>query len=119
MLAFAYSGLADGERYHVYGGGAVGIVIGTRSALFTPMMQLGIIIVDEEHDSSFQTARRLGYSARADSGVVAHSAKHSSIAGSCHTFARNFIQRHAGQLSALAFNTTARWQCQSTHRRNY
>jgi primosomal protein N' (replication factor Y) len=62
-----HSGLADGERYHAWRRaqrGEAGIVIGTRSALFTPMMQLGIIIVDEEHDSSFKQQEGFRYSAR-------------------------------------------------------
>jgi primosomal protein N' (replication factor Y) len=45
------------------------IVIGTRSAIFTPMLNLGIIIVDEEHDSSFKQQSGLRYSAR-DLAVV-------------------------------------------------
>ena len=62
-----HSGLADGERYRAWRRaqrGEAGIVIGTRSALFTPMMQLGIIIVDEEHDSSFEQQEGFRYSAR-------------------------------------------------------
>ncbi|MBE1043762.1 hypothetical protein IH768_30055, partial [Escherichia coli] len=34
--------------------GEAAIVIGTRSALFTPFRQLGVIIIDEEHDSSYK-----------------------------------------------------------------
>ena len=62
-----HSGLADGERYNAWRRaqrGEAGIVIGTRSALFTPMLRLGIIIVDEEHDSSFKQQEGFRYSAR-------------------------------------------------------
>jgi primosomal protein N' (replication factor Y) len=44
--------------------GKAGIIIGTRSALFTPMPALGLIIVDEAHDASFKQQDGLRYSAR-------------------------------------------------------
>jgi primosomal protein N' (replication factor Y) len=44
--------------------GIVRIVIGTRSAIFTPFAQLGIIILDEEHDASFKQQSGFRYSAR-------------------------------------------------------
>lgn len=62
-----HSGLADGERFAAWrraARGEVGIVIGTRSALFTPLAKPGIIIVDEEHDSSFKQQEGFRYSAR-------------------------------------------------------
>ncbi len=42
----------------------VDIVIGTRSAIFSPIKRLGIIVVDEEHDASFKSQHNLRYSAR-------------------------------------------------------
>ena len=66
-VAVLHSGLADGERFAAWrraARGEVGIVIGTRSALFTPLAKPGIIIVDEEHDSSFKQQEGFRYSAR-------------------------------------------------------
>lgn len=66
-IAVLHSGLADGERYTAWRKaqrGEVGIVIGTRSAIFTPLVKPGIIIVDEEHDSSFKQQDGFRYSAR-------------------------------------------------------
>lgn len=40
------------------------LIIGTRSAIFTPLQKSGIIIIDEEHDSSFKQQNNLRYSAR-------------------------------------------------------
>ena len=52
-----HSGLSDGERYDAWRRMLQGepmVVIGTRSAVFSPLPQLGIIILDEEHDGSFK-----------------------------------------------------------------
>lgn len=49
--------------------GDVRVVIGARSALFLPFVELGLIIVDEEHDSAFKQDDRVPYSAR-DMAVV-------------------------------------------------
>jgi len=52
-----HSALSDGERYDTWRqmlGGTPQVVIGTRSAIFAPLPNLGIIILDEEHDSSFK-----------------------------------------------------------------
>ncbi len=52
-----HSGLSDGERYDAWRRMLQGdplVAIGTRSAVFAPLSRLGIIILDEEHDSSFK-----------------------------------------------------------------
>jgi primosomal protein N' (replication factor Y) len=56
-VAIQHSGLSDGERHdqwHRIRRGDVGVVIGTRSAVFAPLRQPGLIIVDEEHDTSYK-----------------------------------------------------------------
>ncbi|MEM9213533.1 MAG: primosomal protein N' [Cyanobacteria bacterium P01_F01_bin.150] len=55
-----HSGLSDGERYDTWRHmlrGIPSIVIGTRSAIFVPLPQLGLIVLDEEHDGSFKQDR--------------------------------------------------------------
>lgn len=62
-----HSGLNETERLNAWlaaRDGQAGIVIGTRSALFAPFRKLGIIIVDEEHDSSYKQQDSLRYHAR-------------------------------------------------------
>ncbi len=62
-----HSGLNDSERLQAWLSARdkrAGIIIGTRSALLTPFAELGIIIVDEEHDSSYKQQDSLRYHAR-------------------------------------------------------
>tara|TARA_R110002073_G_scaffold185130_1_gene343653 strand:- start:162 stop:2393 length:2232 start_codon:yes stop_codon:yes gene_type:complete len=62
-----HSGLNETERLNAWRlarDGAAGIVIGTRSAIFTPLANPGLIIIDEEHDSSFKQQDGFRYSAR-------------------------------------------------------
>ena len=62
-----HSGLNDSERLAVWlraRSGENAIVIGTRSALFTPFARLGAIIIDEEHDSSYKQQEGWRYHAR-------------------------------------------------------
>ncbi|MCG9683963.1 primosomal protein N' [Vibrio sp. Isolate23] len=66
-VAVIHSGLNDSERLNAWLSArdkAAGIVIGTRSALLTPFADLGIIIVDEEHDASYKQQDSLRYHAR-------------------------------------------------------
>jgi len=56
-IAALHSGLSDRERLAAWRSAARGearIVIGTRSAVFAPLPDLGVIVVDEEHDASFK-----------------------------------------------------------------
>ncbi|MFS1525107.1 primosomal protein N' [Microbulbifer sp. 2304DJ12-6] len=71
-IAALHSGLAEGERAQSWLAAAAGqadIVIGTRSAIMTPLPRLGVVIVDEEHDASFKQQDGVRYSAR-DLAVV-------------------------------------------------
>lgn len=55
-VAMLHSGLSDGERFDEWKRllkGEAKIVVGARSAIFAPVKNLGLIIVDEEHDSSY------------------------------------------------------------------
>ena len=71
-VAVLHSGLSAGERYDQWvriARGEVSIAIGARSAVFAPLANIGIIIVDEEHDTSYKQDSRLRYNAR-DLAVV-------------------------------------------------
>jgi primosomal protein N' (replication factor Y) len=71
-VAVVHSGLTDSERREAWRsahGGHARIVIGTRSAVFTSMPRLSLIVVDEEHDASYKQHEGFRYSAR-DLAVV-------------------------------------------------
>jgi primosomal protein N' (replication factor Y) len=71
-VAVQHSGLSDGERsdqWYRIRRGDVSVVVGTRSAVFAPLDKLGLIIVDEEHDTSFKQEETPRYHGR-DVAVV-------------------------------------------------
>lgn len=62
-----HSGITRTERrrlWHMAGRGEVGLVVGARSALFLPFRDLGLIVVDEEHDGSYKQDETVHYNAR-------------------------------------------------------
>ena len=62
-----HSGLNDNERARTWGACARGearVIVGTRSAVFTPLPEAGLIIVDEEHDGSYKQQDGIRYHAR-------------------------------------------------------
>ena len=66
-VAVLHSGLGERERLMAWQqarSGEAAIIIGTRSAIFTPLARPGLLIVDEEHDSSLKQQEGLRYSAR-------------------------------------------------------
>ena len=66
-IAVLHSGLTARQRLNAWleaASGTAGIILGTRSAVFTPMAAPGLIVVDEEHDGSFKQQDGFRYSAR-------------------------------------------------------
>lgn len=66
-VAVLHSGLSDGERLQAWARaqrGQARMLLGTRMAVFAPMSELGLIVVDEEHDPSYKQQEGLRYSAR-------------------------------------------------------
>ncbi|MBA2301872.1 MAG: primosomal protein N' [Acidobacteria bacterium] len=71
-VAIQHSGLSDGERHdqwHRIRRGEVDVVVGTRSAVFAPVTNVGLVIVDEEHDGSYKQEETPRYHGR-DVAVV-------------------------------------------------
>lgn len=66
-LAVLHSGLSPGERLEQWQrlrGGATPIAVGARSALFAPLENLGVIVIDEEHDTAYKNDEGFRYRAR-------------------------------------------------------
>jgi primosomal protein N' (replication factor Y) len=115
-LAVLHSALSDADRlaaWRAAASGAARIVVGTRSAVFAPLPDLGVIIVDEEHDSSLkQHEGGFHYSARDLALVRAQRAQVPVVLGSAtpsletlHNVAsgryqRLLLPRRAGQAAA-------------------
>ena len=67
QVAVLHSALSDGERYdewHRIRTGEARVVVGPRSAIFAPVANLGLIVVDEEHDPSYKQDETPRYHAR-------------------------------------------------------
>lgn len=65
-VAIFHSSLSDGEKYDEYKkimNGEVHVVVGTRSAIFTPVKSLGLIIIDEEHSTNYKQENNPKYHA--------------------------------------------------------
>jgi primosomal protein N' (replication factor Y) (superfamily II helicase) len=80
-IAVLHSGLTDQERLCAWlmaRAGRAPLVLGTRSAVFTPLARPGLIVVDEEHDASYKQQDGFRYSAR-DLAVLRASREHVPI----------------------------------------
>ena len=65
-IAILHSGLSDGEKYDEYtkiNDGLVHVVVGTRSAIFAPLNNIGLIIIDEEHSTTYKQETTPRYNA--------------------------------------------------------
>ena len=97
-VAVYHSGLNPGERFDQWmrmARGEVDLVIGARSALFAPLQNLGVIIVDEEHDHSYKQEEGPRYQARDAAVVRGKMEKAVVVLGSRHAFGPVLLQcRH-------------------------
>ncbi len=105
-----HSGLSDGERlcgwYQALTENA-GIVISTRSGIFTPLPKLGLIIVDEEHDSSYKQQDTFRYNARDLAIYRAKQAACPVILGSATPSLESFYNAAGGRFQHLTLRVRA------------
>lgn len=103
-IAVLHSALADGERLNGWLAARAGqapIVIGTRSAVFAPLPNLGLIVVDEEHDPSFKQQDGFRYSARDVAVTRAHRAGVPILLGSATPALETLANARAGRYAHL------------------
>jgi primosomal protein N' (replication factor Y) len=84
-VAVLHSGLRDRERlihWKALRSGSVRIAVGVRSAVFAPVRQLRLVVVDEEHDPSFKQEEKLRYQARDLAVVRARQSQATVVLGS-------------------------------------
>lgn len=109
-MAVLHSGLTDTERYnnwHKAASGDAGIVIGTRSAVFTPLARPGIIIIDEEHDLSFKQQDGFRYSARDLAIVRGREENFPVVLGSATPALESLLNARSGKFTHLVLNQRA------------
>ena len=87
--------------------GSAGIIIGTRSAIFSDFKQLGIIIIDEEHDSSFKQHDSFRYHARDFAIKRAHSEGIPIVLGSATPAFETLHNAQSGKYHHLKLNERA------------
>ncbi|MFC0709362.1 primosomal protein N' [Azorhizophilus paspali] len=109
-VALLHSGIGDRERLDAWlaaRDGEADIVIGTRSALFTPLKHPGLIIVDEEHDASYKQQEGLRYHARDLAVVRARQEEIPVLLGSATPSLESLHNAHAGRYALLRLRQRA------------
>ena len=99
-----HSGLKEKERHLMWcrlRSGEVEVAIGARSALFAPVQKLGLIVVDEEHDSSFKQEEGARYHARDMAILRAHRAGAVAVLGSATPSLETEVLCRSGKLTKL------------------
>lgn len=114
-LVSLHSGLSDGARMQNWlraQSGRARIILGTRLAVFTPLPQLALLIVDEEHDASFKQQDGLRYSAR-DVAIFRASQRGVPIVlGSATPSLESYYNAQSGRYQMLRLTQRAATQAQ-------
>jgi primosomal protein N' (replication factor Y) (superfamily II helicase) len=104
-MGIYHSKFSDNERVEVWNGvlvGKVKLIIGVRSSIFLPYDNLGLIIVDEEHDSSYkQNDPSPRYQARDTALMMAHIHGAKVILGSATPSLESFHHAHTGRFGMI------------------
>ncbi len=104
QVILLHSGLSTGERFDQWSLAAKGqarIVIGARSAVFAPLSNLGLIVVDEEHDNAYKQEDGLRYHGRDLAILRARYSKAVVILGSGTPAITSFASAQSGKFTLL------------------
>ncbi|MEQ1911790.1 MAG: primosomal protein N', partial [Vicinamibacterales bacterium] len=103
-VAIQHSGLSDGERHDQWQRirrGDVDVVVGTRSAVFAPLRDVGLIIVDEEHDGSYKQEESPRYNGRDVAMVRAQRAGALAVLGSATPSMETYAHAISGKYERI------------------
>lgn len=109
-IAVLHSALGKGERYDEWRraqSGEVRIVVGARSAVFAPLHRLGIVIVDEEHDTSYKQGDTPRYHARDVAVMRAKMAGAVCVLGSATPSIESYYNAEIGKFTRLSLPNRA------------
>jgi primosomal protein N' (replication factor Y) len=110
-VALLHSGLSDAERLDQWRrirAGLVDVVVGSRSALFAPVDRLGLIVVDEEHESAYkQEERAPTYHARDAAVALGRLTAATVVLGSATPSVESYWKAHAGEYRLVELQTRA------------
>ncbi|WP_168416980.1 primosomal protein N' [Acinetobacter indicus] len=109
-IALLHSGLNDSKRLQAWQAAQTGkasIILGTRSAIYTPLPNLGLIILDEEHDLSFKQQEGFRYHARDVALYRAHLEHCPVILGSATPSIDSYALTEQGKMIRLELNQRA------------
>ncbi len=112
-VAVLHSALTVRERYGMWKrlrSGELDVVIGARSAIFAPIERLGLVVVDEEHDSSFKQEEGVRYHARDMAILRAHRAGGVCVLGSATPSLESEHMAMTGKAEKLSLPDRARAQ---------
>ncbi|MBX7100673.1 MAG: primosomal protein N' [Myxococcaceae bacterium] len=107
-VAVLHSALKDSERlrhWQALRSGKVSIAVGVRSGVFAPIPNLGLVVVDEEHDPSFKQEEKLRYHARDLAVVRAQRAKATVVLGSATPSLETLLNTRQGKYRLLTLPT--------------
>lgn len=107
-VALIHSSLTEAERYSEWRkivSGKARVIIGARSALFTPVKDLGLIIVDEEHDQSYKQEEGIKYNGRDAAIVLAKTLSIPIVLGSATPSIESFYNSKTNKYKMLTLKT--------------
>ena len=110
-LVVFHSQMPDGERHRAWWASRAGladVVLGTRSAVFTPFRALGLVIVDEEHDLSYKQQEGFRYHARDIAVKRAQQARVPVVLGTATPALESIANARAGRYQLLRLPERAR-----------
>ena len=109
-VSLLHSRLSEGERYDQYERakrGEIDIIIGPRSALFVPFTDLGLIIIDEEHEGSYKSEKPPRYHAREVALELARLSGASVVLGSATPSVETYYAATQGEYKMLPLTKRA------------